>query len=192
MADRRGLEFGALFLGAVALVATAHLTVDLWQVVSRVSSLAALRTLLVALAVIFAGAAWTIAVARLAGSTPRRVTIATWASLMTLIAVRVVIAIVQDGVLSGEPGVYDRQAAELVAGGCCPWDEPISRPPGYVFLLAGAYAIFGQSAAAGEALNIAFAVATGLSSWSWRGGSTALRPAPSPCCSMHSGRPGRS
>ncbi len=153
---------GALFFGAVAIVATAHLAVDLWQIVSRVDSLGALRQLLVALAVIAAGVAWTIVIARLAGSTPRRVTIATWAALITLIAIRVVIAIVQDGVLSGEPGVYDRQAAELAAGGCCPWDEPISRPPGYTFLLAGAYAVFGQSAAAGEALNIAFAIATGL------------------------------
>ena len=111
---------GALFFAAVAIVATAHLAVDLWQIVSRVSSLAALRTLLVALAVIAAGVAWTIVIARLAGSTPRRATIATWAALLTLVAVRVVIAIVQDGVLSGEPGVYDRQAAELVAGGLLP------------------------------------------------------------------------
>ena len=111
---------GALFFAAVAIVATAHLAVDLWQIVSRVSSLAALRTLLVALAVIAAGVAWTIVIARLAGSTPRRATIATWAALLTLIAVRVVIAIVQDGVLSGEPGVYDRQAAELAAGRLLP------------------------------------------------------------------------
>ncbi len=153
---------GALFFAAIAVVATAHVVVDAWEIVSRVTSLAALRTLLVALAVIAAGVAWTGLIAWLGGSTPRRTTIATWAALLTVIAVRLAIAAVQDGVLSGEPGVYDGQAAELVAGGCCPWDEPISRPPGYVFLLAGAYALGGQSAAAAEVLNIVLAAATGL------------------------------
>jgi 4-amino-4-deoxy-L-arabinose transferase-like glycosyltransferase len=151
-----------MFFAAIAVVATAHLLVDAWEILSRLTSLAALGTLLVALAVIATGVVWTGLIAWLAGSTPRRATIATWAALLTVIAVRLAIAAVQDGVLSGEPGVYDRQAAELAAGGCCPWDEPISRPPGYVFLLAGAYALGGPSAAAAEVLNIVLAVATGL------------------------------
>ena len=56
----------------VADDATAHLAVDLSQIASRASSLAALRTLLVALAVIVAGVVWIVFIARLAGSTPRR------------------------------------------------------------------------------------------------------------------------
>ena len=39
---------------------------------------------------------------------------------------------------------------------------PSTGRPGYTFLLAGAYAVLGQSAAAAEALNILFAIATGL------------------------------
>jgi 4-amino-4-deoxy-L-arabinose transferase-like glycosyltransferase len=153
---------GVLFFSAVAVVAAAHLAVDGWQIVTAMGSLAALANLLVALLVIGAALAWAIVIARLAGTGPRGASIATVAALATLVTVRLAIAWAYDGVLSGEPGVYDRQAAELVAGGCCPWDQPIDRPPGFAFLLAGAYAVMGQSAAAGEALNILFAVATGL------------------------------
>jgi 4-amino-4-deoxy-L-arabinose transferase-like glycosyltransferase len=154
-----------VFFAAVAVVASAHLLVDAWQVLSHIDSLAALRGVLIAAAVIAGGVAWTVVIARYAGSGPRQATLATAAALVTLVVVRVAIAIAYDGVLSGEPGVYDRQAAELVAGGCCPWDEPIGRPPGYSFLLAGAYAILGRSAVAAETMNVAFAAATGLIVW---------------------------
>jgi 4-amino-4-deoxy-L-arabinose transferase-like glycosyltransferase len=156
---------GVLFIGALSLMAAAHFLVDSWQVVLRLDSMAALRVLLVALAVLAGGLVWTVVVARLATTGQRGHLTATVVGLATLVAVRVVIAFAYDGVLSGEPGVYDRQAADLVAGMCCPWDQPIDRPPGYAFLLAGAYAVLGRSAAAGEALNIAFAVATGLVIW---------------------------
>jgi 4-amino-4-deoxy-L-arabinose transferase-like glycosyltransferase len=156
---------GALFFAAVALVAAAHLLVDAWQVVSHLDSLAALRVLLVALAVLAGALVWTVVVARMASAGPRGTLVATAAGLATLVAIRVAVAFAYDGVLSGEPGVYDRQAGELVAGVCCPWDQPIDRPPGYAFLLAGVYAVLGQSAAAGETLNILFAAATGLIIW---------------------------
>jgi hypothetical protein len=153
---------GILGFGAIAVVAAAHLAVDAWQVVTHIGSLAALRVLLVALAILGGGLLWALVVTRLAGLDRRGAFIATAAALLTLVAVRLIIAWAYDGTLSGEPGVYDRQAAELATGTCCPWEQPIDRPPGYAFLLAGAYAVLGRSAFAGEALNIVFAVATGL------------------------------
>ena len=79
-----------------------------------------------------------------------------------LVVIRVVVAYPCQGVLSREPWVYDSDAARLAAGTCCPWDEPIDRPPGFKFLLGGAYAILGRSALSADVLNVAMAMATGL------------------------------
>ena len=160
---RLGLSWvGVLFFAAVALLATIHLLADGWAIASRLNSLSGLLGVLVSVAVIAAGLAWTVGIAWLAGSGKQRATIAVIAAFITLVAVRLIIAYSYDGVLSGEPGVYSSHAARLAAGECCPWDEPIDRPPGYSFLLAGAFSIFGRSAVVPEALNILFAVATGL------------------------------
>jgi 4-amino-4-deoxy-L-arabinose transferase-like glycosyltransferase len=153
---------GILFFGAVAALAAALLAVDAWRVVSHVDSLAALRVALVAVAVIASGVVLTAAVAWLAGSGPRGARTATLVALVVVVGVRIIVMLAYDGVLSGEPKVYHNLASAMAAGECCPWDEPISRPPGYAFVLAGAYALTGASPAVAEALNVLFAVATGL------------------------------
>lgn len=152
----------ALVVGALAVLASAHLLGDIWAVLSRVSSFASAGMLAVAISVVAAGVIWVLVVAWVAGSGPRGAHVAAIAALITLVAVRLAVSVAYDGVLSGEPKVYHGDAAALAAGEYYPWNEPIERPPGYVFLLGALYSITGPSAAAAEALNILFAIATGL------------------------------
>jgi 4-amino-4-deoxy-L-arabinose transferase-like glycosyltransferase len=151
-----------VIVGALAALASAHLLGDFWAVLSRISSFAAVGTLAVAMAVIFAGVVWLVAVAWVAGSGPRGATIAAIAALITLLVIRLAISLVYDGVLSGEPKVYHGDAVDVASGRWAFWGESITRPPGYPFVLGAVYSLVGSSAAAAEALNIVFAVSTGL------------------------------
>jgi 4-amino-4-deoxy-L-arabinose transferase-like glycosyltransferase len=153
---------GIVVLALITGLAALFLAWDAWRVASHVDALGPLRTALVAVAVIAGGVALTAVVAWLAGSGPRGLRTATIVALGVVVIVRIAIAVAYDGVLSGEPGVYHGRAESLASGNCCPWEQPISRPPGYTFVLAAAYALGGPTAFAAEALNIGFAVATGL------------------------------
>lgn len=153
---------GILVLALITIMAALFLAMDAWRVIRHVDSLGELRGVLVAAAVIGAGVVLTALVAWVAGSGSRGPRSATLLALAVVVVVRVVIALAYDGVLSGEPGVYHGRAESLASGTCCPWEQPISRPPGYTFLLAAAYALGGPTAFAAETLNIGFAVATGL------------------------------
>ena len=153
---------GAIALGLIALLASAYLLRDLWAVVSRLSSLAAVGVLLSAIAVILAGALSILLLTWLAGRSPRATRLAIVAGLVTLVLVRVIVSFTYDGVLSGEPGIYERQAAALAGDGAFAWDKAFERPPGYAFLLAAGYAIGGQSSTTIELLNILLALASGL------------------------------
>jgi hypothetical protein len=153
---------GILVLALITVVAALLLAWDAWRVFSHVDSLGPLRVALIAAAVIAGGVALTALVAWLAVSGPRGLRMATLLALATVVIVRIVVAVAYDGVLSGEPGVYHGRAESLATGSCCPWEQPISRPPGYTFVLAAAYALGGPTAFAAETLNVGFAVATGL------------------------------
>ncbi len=154
--------FGVAFFAALALVATAYLLFDTWRVATHISSLASVRVALVSAVVILVAAVLVAVMTWFAGRSPRGATVVTVVALLTLVLVRVVIAVAYDGVLSGEPGIYTRLAANMAAGDCCLWDTAIDRPPGYVLILAAAFAVGGQTPAVAEGLNIAMALATGL------------------------------
>ena len=154
--------FGVAFFAALALVASVYLLFDAWRVATHISSLASVRVALVAAVVILAAVVLVAVFTWLAGRSARGATIATVAALVALVLVRVVIAVAYDGVLSGEPGIYTRLAANMAAGDCCLWDTAIDRPPGYVFILAAAFAVGGQTPAVAEGLNIVMALASGL------------------------------
>lgn len=154
--------FGVAFFAALAIVASAYLLFDAWRVGTHISSLASVRVALVAAVVILAAVALVAVFTWLAGRSARGAAVATVAALVALVLVRVVIAVAYDGVLSGEPGIYTRLAGNMAAGDCCLWDTAIDRPPGYVFILAAAFAVGGQTPAVAEGLNILLALATGM------------------------------
>ena len=154
--------FGVAFFAALAIGASAYLLFDAWRVATHITSLASVRIALEAAAVMLAGLVLVALFAWLAGRSPRSATVATVTALLALVLIRVVISVTYDGVLSGEPGIYTRLAANMAAGDCCLWDAAIDRPPGYVFILAAAFAVGGQTPAVAEGLNIAMALASGL------------------------------
>ncbi len=154
--------FGVAFFAALAVVASAYLLFDAWRVATHISSLASVRIALEAAVVILGGLMLVAVFAWLAGRSVRATAIATVVALVTLILIRIAIALAYDGVLSGEPGIYTRLAETMASGNCCLWDAPIDRPPGYVFILAAAFAVGGQTPAVAEGLNIVMALATGL------------------------------
>ena len=152
---------GIVLFGVIAALATIHLGRDVLAVVTRISGLGALRDLGVAGAAIVAGAAGLLLVARLHGRGARGPVLAVAAGIITLIVLRLAIAAAYDGVLSGEPGVYHNLARDVLEGRCC-GAEPVNRPVGYPILLAGAYALAGQTAVAAEGLNLLLSLLAGL------------------------------
>lgn len=70
------------------------------------------------------------------------------------VALRGGLAIALDSPLTGEAILYDEMAQGVIDGQCCFAD----RPTGYPILLAGAYALVGRGAFAGELLNLVAAV----------------------------------
>jgi hypothetical protein len=152
---------GIAFFAVVAVLATLHLARDIVLVATNISSLALLREVGFAAAVIAGGAIWLAVVVRIAGRPGNGPTAATVAAFGTLLAVRLAIAFAYEGEMGGEAGVYDNLARGVLEGECC-GSEPVSRPMGYPVMLGIAYALMGRTTLAVEALNILFAIGIGV------------------------------
>ena len=98
------------FFTVVAALATVHLARDVIAVATHVTSLASLREIAVAAAVIVGGAAWLAIVARLASRPGDGARLAIAAAFATLVIVRLAVAFAYDGEMGGEGGVYHNRA----------------------------------------------------------------------------------
>jgi hypothetical protein len=152
---------GIAFFVVVTVLATLHLARDIVLVATNISSLALLREVGVAAAVILAAAIWLAVVGRIAGRPGNGPTVATVAAFATLLILRLAIAFAYEGETGGEAGVYGNLARGVLEGECC-GSEPVSRPMGYPVLLGIAYALLGRTTLAVEALNILFAIGIGV------------------------------
>jgi hypothetical protein len=149
---------GILALAGIAVAALVNLGIDLALAARRLDQPG------VPLAVVLNGVAAAGAVAAVAtvgwvaGRGRRGERIALGAGLLILVALRVAVAVLIDGVTDGEMAQYRSLAEGVLSGSCCFGD----RPMGYPVALAAVYAALGVSTFADEMVNTAFAAVAGL------------------------------
>jgi len=149
---------GVGLFALIALVALARLGERALRVAGRlddphvVLGVAGLLPAGLAALLLLLGAWW------LAGRGPVGLRLALAGGFLLLVGMRLAVGLLADAPRDGEMLAFDGLARSMLAGECCFSD----RPPGYPLLLAGAYAVLGPGAAAGEALNLALGLLSGV------------------------------
>ncbi len=146
---------GIVLFGLIALTATLQALQVLGMAASRLADPVVQVGLGLTVAFLGAVAFLVVASGRWASASPRRESLAIWAGLALVVAVRVAVALLIDAPVDRDMRYYDESAAGFARGECC----FLTRPVGYPLLLAGAYVLIGRGALAGEILNIGAALA---------------------------------
>lgn len=149
---------GVAGVGLIALDATRVLVTDGIRTVRALEQPPVLPGLLLAAVAICGVVAAVLVAARLPDAGRRGEVAALGLGLALTVGLRIALAATLDSPLTGEATFYDEMAHGVLNGQCCFAD----RPTGYPILLAGAYALIGRGALAGELLNLVAAVVTGL------------------------------
>lgn len=149
---------GLAAISLIALLAGAHFVAVLGAALTTLHDPVVINALLVLVLGAIAAVALLAGGWLLASRGGIELRVALLGGLVLLIVVRVIIDLAIDARLKGESIWYDQMARADLAGSCC-FSE---RSPGYPLLLAGAYAIFGPTASAGELLNLSLALLAGI------------------------------
>lgn len=145
----------------IALEATVTVGVIVARSVHHLADPAVVLGLVASLGVTGAAVAGAIMVRRWTPGSRRWRATALAAGLSLVASVRIAVAFTFDAPVDRDMVAYDSLASQVLDDGRL-FSE---RPMGYPYLLAGAYALFGRGALAGEVLNIAAAVIGGIALW---------------------------
>ena len=153
---------GLITLAILTILATVHLFDDISAVVGIRGGLSSVVGRLLPVAILsFIGLGLVVVVHWLAGMNWRRELVAIGIGMTVLVVIRVFLAYEFDGASRGEPAVYNSMAESFLTSD----PDRMSRPPGYGWLLAGAYAVISDRVLATEALNLLLAVLLGGVVW---------------------------